>query len=336
VRVVHVNDIASVGSELVDGLRELGVDASLVDPARPGARIRYPLKMAALPFRALALAGTALRLRRRPAELLHVHYARLGFLGALSGRPYVLHCHGTDIRGVTPRSAWGAATAPWLRRAAHVLYATPDLAEWVHAFRPDATYLPNPIRVPRGVERPGERTDLLVGVRLDPVKGPERIADLLEQVRARRPSTSMTIIANGRDVERVVRAAGANARVVDPVPHAELPRLIAAHRLAVGQMLLGALGNYELEAMACGLPVAAAFSPAVASGPPPPLVGGETAEEMAGNIVGLLDDGTRRDLLGDAARAWVAEQHGAGSVAARLRDIYLELISAAGRNGGAG
>jgi len=114
VRVVHVNDIASVGSELVDGLRELGVDASLVDPARPGARIRYPLKMAALPFRALALAGTALRLRRRPAELLHVHYARLGFLGALSGRPYVLHCHGTDIRGVTPRSAWGAATAPWL------------------------------------------------------------------------------------------------------------------------------------------------------------------------------------------------------------------------------
>lgn len=67
--------------------------------------------------------------------------------------PFVMHWHGTDIRTnfyqskSRPAIEWGA------ERAAHVLYATPDLREHAVKARPDATYLPIPIdfsELPRG------------------------------------------------------------------------------------------------------------------------------------------------------------------------------------------
>ena len=102
IRVVHVNDIAFVGSTLVRNLRAEGVDASLIEPLRLGRTIPRPWRLAALPVRAIGLLAAGARVRFGGYDVAHVHFARLGIVGPLGGRPYVLHCHGSDIREVRP------------------------------------------------------------------------------------------------------------------------------------------------------------------------------------------------------------------------------------------
>ncbi|HET6380601.1 MAG TPA: glycosyltransferase family 4 protein [candidate division Zixibacteria bacterium] len=325
--VVHLNDLAFTGTTLVRRLRAMGVDATLIDPVHPGRDLRWPWRLRAVPRRYTALLAAALRARRRRPQLLHLHYARMGWMARVVGRPYVLHCHGTDIRGVSPDSRWGRLTAPWLRDAARVLYATPDLEAWVRPFRPDATFLPNPIEIPEPA--PDEpHIDLLVAVRFDAVKGAEQVLEVMRRLRAIRPQTSMTVVERGARLDEALAAAGPDAWKVPFLPHDDMPALIARHRLALGQMAVGALGTYELEAMASGVPTAAAFRYAAAYPEPPPLVAGATPQEIAASLARLLDDEAARRQLGEASRAWVTRHHGAEAVTARVLELYREILAA--------
>ena len=326
-RIAHVNDIAFVGSTLTRALRVAGVEADLVEPFRAGATIPYPWKALTLPLRVAGLAAAGLRLRRR-YDIAHVHYARLGVVGPLSGLPYVVHCHGSDIRGVTPRSGWGFEVAPIFRGAARVYFSTPDLAPWVAAFRPDAVFLPNPIEVPDRIVESGGRgeRDVLIGVRLDPIKGPEEIEATVRALVAIRPGTTFTVIDQGSHVGRVAAAAGSAARIIPPVPHDELPALFRAHRVAIGQMRVGAIGNFELEAMAAALPVASAFSYPDAYPERPPIVDGPSPADRADTLARLLDDPAACVTFGERAASWVAANHSTTAIAARLIADYAAIL----------
>jgi hypothetical protein len=60
VKVVHLNDIAFVGSTLVAELPASGVEASLLDPPKPGSGVARPWKRATVPLRLFALVATDL------------------------------------------------------------------------------------------------------------------------------------------------------------------------------------------------------------------------------------------------------------------------------------
>ncbi len=327
-RVAHVNDIAFVGSAMVAALRDGGIDARLIDPPRPGRRIGYPWRLATLPLRALALGGAVLKTRWGDYDVVHVHYARFGFLGAMSGRPYVVECHGTDIRGIAPRSAWGREVGPFLRRAAAVLYATPDLAPWVQAFRPDAVFVPNPIdiRAASGADVEPDR-DVLVGVRLDEGKGASRIAQLLEMLVAARPSTTVTVVAHGPALSTVARAAGRDVTILPPVAHADMPGLLRRHRIVFGQQRLGALGNYELEALAVGVPVVTHYRHWDAYPIDPPVVDDRSASRVTPRVLALLEDDVARAALGQQGRGWVARYHAPSTIARGLIEMYSAALA---------
>ena len=99
----------------------------------------------------------------------------------------------------------------------------------------------------------------------------------------------MTIVAQGGGVGRAASAAGPNAEVVARSSRDELPELFRGHRLALGQFLVGAMGNYELEALASGVPVVMRFDQGAAYSDRPPLVNAATADEAAARICELLD-----------------------------------------------
>jgi glycosyltransferase involved in cell wall biosynthesis len=249
-------------------------------------------------------------------------------IGAMAGRPFTLHVHGTDIRGVRPGSAWGRETAPFLRRARLVYYATPDLEEWVRQFRDDAVFLPNPIETDRFAPlpagdsaRPGRR-DLLVGVRLAQIKGLPQILEVLRGLAVARPQTTITIVAQGEGVEAARAAAGPNFEIVPRMERAQLPDLVRGHRLALGQFLVGAIGNYELEALATGVPVVMRFDQDAAYTTPPPLVNAADAEQAVARIAELLDDEAALEAIAARGPAWIEANHAARTVAARVIEDY--------------
>lgn len=59
----------------------------------------------------------------------------------------VHNCHGSDVRWTLHSKKWGWIVRHDLESAKVVLYSTPDLSEKVKEHRPDATYLPTPVRI---------------------------------------------------------------------------------------------------------------------------------------------------------------------------------------------
>ncbi|MGH2455818.1 MAG: glycosyltransferase family 4 protein [Candidatus Limnocylindria bacterium] len=326
-RVVHLNDLAFSGSQLVAGMRQRGIEAHLIDPARRRRGPGVARRMASLPIRIGALLAAAARARRLRPDIVHLHYARMGWLAALIGRPFVLTCHGTDIRGVRPGSAWGRLTAPWLARAGQVLYATPDLELWVRAFRPDARFVPNPIPLPAPAATENLGRDVFVGVRFDAVKGPRHVIRTLVRLLEVRPQTTITLVDQGHDRALALAALGDRVSVIGYVAHETLPAVLAGHRVAIGQMAVGALGNYELEAMAAGLPTVASFRYPAAYAAPPPVIDAGSPEGTAERLAALLDDEPARARLGAESRAWVAEHHGTAAIVDEVLAVYREVLA---------
>jgi glycosyltransferase involved in cell wall biosynthesis len=329
-RIVHVNDVASVGPALVQGLRGIGHDARFIDVPKIAARWPYPWKLVAIPARLAWLAALGLRLRRSRFDLVHVHYASQAVLGPLSNRPFVVHCHGTDVRGETPGSRWGRSIAPWLRRAAGVLYATPDLEPWVKSFRSDAVLLPGPVDT--DLFRPSRHdpaADVLVSTRLDPIKGADEIAIAARELLRRRPSTTFTVIDQGSRAGALRDAVGSSGRFLAPQAHATMPDLLGRHRVFLGQFGLGIVSQAEVEALATGMAVVSRLDSRLAGDPPPPVVSSLDGTEAAVRIERLLDDPADRARIGVAGRMWAVEQRSIPAITHQLVELYRSFGVAA-------
>jgi glycosyltransferase involved in cell wall biosynthesis len=328
--VAHVNDVAHVARTLVAGLNRVGRSAVLVDLPKPGAGLPWPWKAASLPARAATIGMVAARLRQMRPDLVHVHYASQAAVGWLSGRPYVVHCHGSDIRGVRPDSLWDRGIAPAIRRAAAVLYSTPDLAADAGRFRRDAEFLPNPVDT--DLFRPGTTPDrdVLVGIRLDPIKGAEIAIESVLAVLQMRPGTSVTIVVDGSQRRRLTAELGPAFRLIRPVRHEQMADLFRQHRVAVGQFGVGSIGVYELEALASGLPVVADFRYPAAYGddrpPLEPIDPVDRAGDAAAQLARLLGDEAVWRAASRASREWVVRNHATGVVIERLLGIYARAL----------
>lgn len=332
-QVVHVNEVAYVAAGLVAGLNGAGHQARLVDPPKPGATIPYPWKVATFPLRLAILAGTAARVRREAPDLVHVHYASQAVVGALIGRPFIVHCHGSDIRSVDPSNAWGRYLSRVMAAAAAVVYSTPDLAAAAQRFRPDAGFLPSPVDTDQFAPRGSPQRDVLVAIRLDATKGATEVLAGLRLVLARRPETTATVVAFGALAPQLARDLGPGVRVLPKVAHDAMPRLIGDHRVAIGQLGPGAFGVTELETMACGVPVVTDYRFARAYAEPPPVVQADGAAIVAERLVHLLDDRDLRERAAADSRDWILRQHSIPVVTRRLIAIYERALAraAAGR-----
>ncbi|MGH2633685.1 MAG: glycosyltransferase family 4 protein, partial [Tepidiformaceae bacterium] len=254
-RIAEINDVASVASELTAGLRARGHDVTLFQPRLVGGQLPGLIKPAVVPLRAFEWGQLVRRVRAGHFDVLHIHYAYIGMVGVLAGVPYILHCHGSDVWGLTPVTRWPATRA--LRGAAHVFYSTPDLAMHTLRHRADAEFLPNPIdwHTFEPARPAQESRDVYVACALDDLKGGPRILDACDRLAQTRPDIHVTVTARGN----YLRDFGAlpNVTVIAAQPRSALPGVISRHGVVIGQLNLGAAGMAELEAMSCARPVVA-------------------------------------------------------------------------------
>ncbi|MBB6334258.1 hypothetical protein [Schaalia hyovaginalis] len=324
-RVLHVNDIASIGTHLVREARSRGLDWDLlpiarVDPAwSPRMRpVRRALRGAAWELRLCAKA--------LPSDLIHVHGATVDAHTWWVPRPMALHLHGSDARIARYDLARRSCVERAITRAGLVFYTTPDLAEHVLDLRPDALLHPvvvDAAAAPRVRELP-ETGPIVFPSRWDDSKGGDRLFEVLRAVRSAAPEARIEGVDWG---DRAGEAAKLGVRLVPRMSHDGYLSWLSTGRLAVGQAT-GVMGASELEAMTIGIPLVMPLLARWYSGDHPSLRDVPVVAER----VDRLDDipAAVREAVGEGmglrapteAASWVAAHHGPSQAVDSLLASY--------------
>jgi len=321
-RIAQVNDIANVPATLMKGLRELGHQVELIPLELVGGKRSTGVKALLLPWRLREVASLNAKIREGRFNVVHIHYAYLGWAGILGRYKYFLHCHGTDVRSGLHDFVRRPITTRSLQQASRVFYSTPDLREHVTSVRPDAIWLPNPIDTERfrPVEPRDGRPRVLFISALSRIKGVDLAFQVIAMLQKRSPDLEISVMGFGDQLQSYARWPGIS--ILPRVSYADMPALIQNYDIVVGQLRLGILSMSEMEAMACGKPIVGQYRYPEVYGEVPPVFAGETADELAGQVMSLADDATRRAAVGQESRAWVVKNHDYRTIARLLERYY--------------
>ena len=291
----------------------------------------------------------------QPFDLIHAHFIYTdGVIAARLGRRYGIPVVTTE------HSIWGPAFErfPAIRR--QVMGALPHIrlvtavSEAVRASliatvgdRMRISILPNVVDeeafpAPRADESWDPELILFVG-QIRWVKGLDVLVRALARLRRRRPNVRLKVIgasfypaqqADWREVQRLVRELNLETHI-DFAGEASPSEVAAAMRgsaLLVLPSRREALGTVILEALASGTPVVATrcggpeevVTPEVGRLVPP-----EDPDAMAVAVDEMLT--LRPSFDRTSLRAYVVARYGSAAIAARIREVYSEVLSGSTR-----
>ncbi len=151
---------------------------------------------------------------------------------------------------------------------------------------------------------------------------------VLPMVRARRPSAHLLLV--GRDPSPEVRALGQLEGVSIAADVADVGEWLSTASVYVCPMRSGTgVKNKLLEAFANELPCVATTLAlrGLSVTPGRQVATGETEQEIAGQVLGVLDDPALAKRLGSAAAAYVAAEHDWSAIARSYEALYRRLAS---------
>jgi glycosyltransferase involved in cell wall biosynthesis len=222
-------------------------------------------------------------------------------------------CERSDPRRERIGAPWAALRRALYPLATGVVVQTERVAPWARAVCPRVYVIPNFVEAPASLARPdeaaGEKRLVAMG-RLAPEKGFDLLVRAFALVAPSRPDWALVIVGEGaerRNLEALVSGLGLRDRVRLPGRTSEPGSfLAAAHAFALASRYEG-FPNALLEAMACGLPVAAFdcdSGPAeiVAHERTGLLVPAGDVAALAAALGRLMDHPEERARLGAAAR----------------------------------
>ena len=326
-RILHVNDCAFYAHRVLAEARTRGLPWSfypraVADPGRGGlaGRLRYVAQGVSW------LAGLAKR--SLGVDLLHIHSGSMLHHTRYVPKKYVLTLHGTDIRTLQYQPRWQKPIRDGVRRAAAVMYTTPDLREHVIGLRPDAIYLPVPVTLAtlpqRGVSGSGTPRIFFVS-RWDDSKGAaEQLATARELIRLGNGRYEVTGLDWG---PHAADAASAGVTLVPKMSHQEFLEFLGGCTVAVGQSS-GLLGSSELEALGMGVPL---YMPLVDGLYPehPPVGWGKPVdpEGLAELLAEDLISGQAMDQRARDGVRWIEQHHSTAATVDRLLEIYAKALN---------
>jgi glycosyltransferase involved in cell wall biosynthesis len=275
--------------------------------------------------RHLTLARDVVRAARRfRPDVVYAHFlVPAGLLGALAGRaPAVLTAHGQDVANAERSRVLRGATRLAVRRAASVVAVSDWLRLRLEAVAPGAVGKTTVIDCGVDLDRflPGDRDSARAAIGWEPEgtgflcvgtlsdrKNVVRLADAVAQ----HGEGSLAFVGEGPLRARLVGRPGVS--VAGPVPHADVPRWLAAADVVCQPSLVEPFGLATLEAMACARSVVATR----VGGPP------EFVPPGAGVLVDPLDTGAI--AAGLAAAAALPRPNETARAAAAAHDVRRQV-----------
>lgn len=309
-RIALVHDIAGVAQVQAELLRSAGHKVDQFELPDVGATWRWPFKGVAMPFRLAAYLPTALRLRSKSYDVVHIHWLTHGIAGVLSGRDFFVQAHGSDLHLNLNNPAYRRATRNVLRNAKKIFYVTPNLRAYLAGYENKLIYLPNPVDlrgIAAGFAAPARVDRLLIFTRLDPVKGVDQIFPAVEALGE---GAELTALDWGPLAAGYVKRYRHKVRFVPTVPHDRIGPFLQQFDLVIGQMRQGILSLMEIEALAAGRPVVTGINWALYPDDPPPVVRATNAAEIIEAVQALKSDTGELSRLSREGRDWAVRNHG--------------------------
>jgi glycosyltransferase involved in cell wall biosynthesis len=332
-RILYVRNINQVAQTFATELTKHDHSVKLYEPNLAGDRAPLPVKLALMPGRVLSLRHLLGDLNESHFDIAHIHWASYGILGLMSNIPFIVECHGSDVRHRIHKPFFHSLLLSIFRRAAAVLCITPDLVSAVQSLRPDATFFPGPVDTERFA--PAEETlpqslnpwTVLLFTRLDPEKGPEIAVEGILRFARRHPGVRVQLLDWGLLREEYKERYGKRLEFLPLVPPDQVWQLITSADVVVGQFALGILSFCELQAMSCAKPVICSFRYAQAYPTLPPVMQAAHAEEVDEHLEDLYHSPGKGIALGKRAREWVLQHHDHRLLATRLESLYQSILS---------
>ena len=288
-------------ADAVERVRERGVHVEVVGPSDfrhfgiaygagvVGNLLRRPARGLLLPAM-LASFVRAARRAARDVDLVHAHWLPVGAVAALTGKPFVVTIHGTDME-LARRAP--ALARPVLRRARVAMCVSRALAEEARALGArDVRVVPNAVELPPEVGGEADPPEILFAGRLSPEKG---ILELVEAARG----LPLVVAGDGPLRDRVPGALGF-------VPRERLRELYRRAAVVACPSRREGFGVVCAEAMAHGRPVVASavggLLDIVVDGETGLLVPPRDVPALRAALERLLADAALRQRLGAAGR----------------------------------
>ncbi len=331
-RVLHVNNINHVAETYARELVRRGHTAAVYEPNLRGGFASLPIKLAMMPGRLLDLRHIIGELNPDHFDIVHIHWASYGVLGLASQIPFVIHCHGSDVRDRLKQPFFRPLLTGLLRRAAAVTCISPDLLPIVCSVRSDAIFLPAAIDTEvfspeeSNVQCVSEPWTILLFARLDPFKGVDAAARGIARFAERHGEVRVRLLDWGSLRGQYKSRYSHRFEFIPQVPQGEVSNLIRSADVIVGQLIAGALGLSELQAMSCGKPLITSFRYEDAYPTRPPVCQATTDEEVEEHLEYLFHHQESGVALGKTARDWVIRHHGKRVLVRRLEELYLPLV----------
>jgi glycosyltransferase involved in cell wall biosynthesis len=320
-RIALVHDIAGVATVQARILRDAGHEVDQMRLSEFGARWPWPVKSVAIPIRLAAYLPIVWRLRRNRYDVIHIHWVTQGIVGVLTGKPFFVQAHGSDLHVNLAIPGVGFFTRWILGRAQVIFYVTHNLRSYLRSFEAKLRYLPNPVDVDALQSPPKPPTPtprVLIFTRLDAVKGPELIFPVVDRLSQ---AVDFTALAWGPLKAQYISRFGRSVRFVDPVAHSEIGPFLAQFDVIIGQMRQGILSLSEVEALAVGRPVITGIDWSLYANDPPPVVAVSGPDDIVAALKRLSQD---RELVTRLCREgpdWARRNHGFA--------MHLELLESA-------
>lgn len=333
-RILSIYNLNQVARTYQEDLMRLGHSVDIFEPSLAGAAAARPVKLAMMTTRLLNLRQVTGQLRPEFYDLAHIHWASYGILGLASRIPFLVECHGSDVRYRLQNPAHRSLLKAIFRRAASVHCITPDLLSAVQSVRPDALFFPGPVDTERFT--PLEERDhddqtrpwrILLFMRLDPIKGAEKAVEGIMRFVKRHPAAHVQLLDWGQLKEKFKKRYGECFEFLPRVSSLEVPAMLRAADVVVGQCEVGCFGFCELQAMSCAKPVITSFVYPDAYSTPPPICQARNPEEIEAQLEKLFQDRAMARDLGLRARAWIINNHDRRQLASRLEKCYRSILA---------
>ncbi len=333
-RILQVNDINEVGENFSKELIKRGHAISFYKPDREGGFAPLPIKLALMPKRLFDLRHVIKKLHTEKFDIMHIHWASYGLIGLASNIPFIVECHGTDVRYRVRKNIFYRALLRFIfHKASAVICITPDLLPVVRSIYPEVLFLPGPVDtdvfVPSNRENAPSRSfmTVLLFARLERVKGCEIALRGILQFAQRHPEVQIKLLEWGKEKEYYKQLYENRFEFIPRVAPEMVNALLQTADVIIGQVALGAIGLSELQAMSCAKPVIASFLYNDAYPAAPPLYQAATAQEIDDRLENLYQHPEEGVELGKKAREWVINNHGIQVLGSRIEAVYQTIVN---------